>query len=210
MRRHVLPSLIAAASLSLVVSCSGGDADTAADSPTSSASETSSPSSSESSSSSSSGQATDVVASPPSKSWQDALEVAREDFDGKVDEIELERSEGGGLDYRVEQLSATTKHAVQLDVDSLDQVSVDTDGLGDDAAKKQAQTFETDGLIGLEEAARTARGEVDGTITKRKVEGKDTGTVIYELDVLPKGPAQGDQDREVQVDAEDGSIVKDS
>lgn len=209
MRRHVLPSLIAAASLSLVVSCSGGDADTAADSPTSSASETSSPSASESSSSSSSGQATDVVASPPSKSWQDALEVAREDFDGKVNKIELERAEGGGLGYKAEQLSATTKHAVQLDADSLDQVSVDTDDLGDDAAEKQAQTFETDGLIGMEEAVKTARGEVDGTITTWKVEGKDTGTVIYEVDVLPRGSAQGDQDREVQVDAEDGSIVKD-
>lgn len=52
--------------------------------------------------------------------------------------------------------------------------------------------------------------EVDGTITTWKAEGKDTGKVIYEFDILSKGSAANADDTEVQVDAVDGSIVKDS
>ncbi len=209
MRRRTLPALVAIASLSALTACSSGGSDAAAESPPASSSTTSA-APSESSSSSSAKKAVDVVADPPSKSWEDAVEAARGSFDGEVNKIELEQAETGGLEYKVEQISTTQKYAVQYDASSLETLSEKTDELGDDAAEKQGEAFDPANLIDLDEAAKTARDEVDGTITEWKAEGKDTGKVIYEFDVLPKGASPGDEDREVQVDANDGTLVKDS
>lgn len=135
------------------------------------------------------------------------IAAAREDFDGKVNKIELERQEGGGLEYEVEQLSETTKHVGEYDADSLARLSEKTDSLGDDAAEDLKETFDPGDLIDLDEAAKTARDEVDGVISQWKIEGKDSGKVVYEFDIRPQGASDG---QEVHVDAEDGAIVKDS
>ncbi len=119
----------------------------------------------------------DVVAQPPDKTWTDAVAAARQDFDGKVSKIELERKEGGGLEYKIELLSPDTKFAVQYDAVSLTQVSAKRESLGDDAAKKQQQTFDPDALISLDKAASTARQRQDGTITKWKIEGESATCV---------------------------------
>ncbi len=218
MRRHAIPALIAAASLSLVSACSSSEPGPASES-VSSAETSAAPSASSSTGAGADPTASpevsgdtaagdDVVSRPPSKSAKDALEAARKDFDGQVSKIELEAKRGGGLEYKIEQKSGTAERAVQLDADSLATLSEKTEDLGDDAAEELKETFDPDALISLEDAAKTAREQVpDGVITKWKIEGKDTGKAIYEFDIRPQGAAQ---DQEVQVDAKDGSIVKDS
>lgn len=55
------------------------------------------------------GDERDVIDDPPSKTWQDALDAANEEFSGDVNKIGLEESEDDGLEYKVELLSADTE-----------------------------------------------------------------------------------------------------
>lgn len=96
---------------------------------------------------------------------------------------------------------------MQFDADTLDKISEDRDDLGDDAAEDRKEIFDPTKVIDLEAAADTARQEQDGTITEWKIEGKDTGRVQYEFDITPDG---GSDDVEVQIDAQDGSVIEDS
>lgn len=144
---------------------------------------------------------------PPAKTWQDALDAARERFSGGVTKIELEPRGGGGLEYKVELISNDTKYAVQYDAETLEKVSDESEKLGSDAAQKQKKTFDPTAMIGLDEAATTARQQQDGSITEWKLEGKDSGRVQFEFDILPIGASD---DVEVQIDARDGSVVKDA
>lgn len=146
----------------------------------------------------------DVVENAPAKSWKDALDAAKKSFDGKVDKIELEPRSGGGHEYKIELLSADEKYAVQYDADTLEKISEKTDDLGDDADKKQATTFDESKVVDLDQAADAARERQDGTITKWKIEGKDTGRVQYEFDILPAGASE---DEEVQIDATTGRAL---
>lgn len=145
----------------------------------------------------------DIVDNAPKKRWNDALDKARDEFDGDVSKIELEPHDDGGLEYKIELMSKDTKFAVQYDADDLSTRSTKRDDLGDDAAKKRRKTFSTDDLISLDEAAKKARDEQSGTITKWKVEGSDDGAPHYEFDILPDGASE---DVEIKVDATDGSI----
>lgn len=205
MRRHTIIAVIATASLSLVTACS--EADGGSSSSTPSAAEASGAASTETSQSSDADEDRDVVDDPPSKDWQEALDAAHDEFSGDVSKIELEPQEDGDLEYKVELMSADTEYAVQYDADTLEKVSDEEDDLGDDAEEKRNETFDPETLIDLDEAVSTARDQQDGAITSWKIEGKDTGRVQYEFDVLPDGASE---DVEVQIDAEDGSIINDS
>ncbi len=215
MPQRSLSTVLATTVIAVAVSSCGGNgaeqpaAEASSASPAASASPGSptdpSPSSAGTSSMAGDTSGDDVVAQPPKKTWADAVAAARQDFDGKVSKIELERKESGGLEYKIELLSPDTKFAVQYDADSLTQLSAKREALGDDAAKKQQQTFDPDALISLDKAASTARQRQDGTITTWKIEGKDTGLVLYEFDIAPRGASQ---DKEVQINAKDGSVIK--
>lgn len=208
-------ALAAAVSLGLLAGCSGPDP-TSSETPTSPEPSTSQPDDStsatpdptpqpeESASDSADG---DVVANPPSKNMQDALTAAQDEFSGDVSKIELETQQAGGLEYKIELVSADTEYAVQFDADSLEKLSEKRDDLGDDAEEDHKKTFDPASLISLEEAASTAREQQDGVITKWKIEGKDSGVVQYEFDIQPDG-ASGDT--EVQINAKDGSVIQDS
>ncbi len=148
----------------------------------------------------------DVVDDPPDKGWSDALAAARKEFTGDVSKIELEPRDSGGLEYKIELMSRDTKYAVQYDADTLEKLSEKKDDLGSDAAKKRKETFDPDDMIGLDEAVGTARDQQAGTVTSWKLEGKDTGRVQYEFDILPDGASD---DVEVQIDATDGGVIQD-
>ena len=120
--------------------------------------------------------------------------------------IELEGQEGGGLEYKIELVSKKGEYSVQYDAESLKKISDKRDDLGDDAAEDRRKSFDPDSVIDLDKAARAARKQQDGTISKWKIEGKDTGRVQYEFDIRPSGASE---DVEVQIDAKDGSVVKD-
>lgn len=211
MRRHTIAALVATAALGLTA-CSGSGSEDASPSEsatetTTSASPSESSSSSESSASPSSSQGRDVVDEAPNKDWQAALDAARDEFSGDPSKIELESAEDGGLEYKIELISKDSEYTVQLDADTLDKLSDEMEDLGDDAAEEQRGAFDPADLIDLDEAVSAARDEQDGAITSWKLEGKDDGRVQYEFDILPGGATD---DIEVQVDAEDGSIIQDS
>lgn len=210
--RLVLPTLAVAMSLGLLTACSGPGSDSgSSDPPSSPETTTSQPDGSSSepgdSSSESDADDADVVANPPSKSVQDALAAARDEFSGDVSKIELESQEDGGLEYKVELMSSDAKYAVQYDADTLEKLSDEKDDLGNEAEEKRKKTFDLDSVIDLEKAAEAARDQQDGTITKWKIEGKDTGLVQYEFDIRTDGASD---DTEVQINAMDGSVVDDS
>lgn len=212
MRPISLPVLAVIASLSLVAACgSEADSDSQVTQPSSSSSSSSSSSLPSSSSAtddaSTNAKDGDVVANPPSKSWKDAVKAAKNEFVGDVAKIELEHQDNGGMEYKVELLSQDTKYAVQYDADTLAKLSDKRDGLGDDAAEKRKKPFDPNSLIDLGKAADAARKQQDGTIREWKIEGKDTGRVRYGFDIRPAGASQ---DAEVEINARDGSLVKDS
>lgn len=151
------------------------------------------------------GSSDDIVASPPEKSWQDALDAARAEFDGGVTKIELERQDRGGMEYKIELISSDTKFKIQFDADTLEVLSQKKDDLGDDAQEKQARIFDPADAIDLEEAAETARGEIDGIIEEWKLEGEDDGRVQYEFDIVPDGETD---DIEVEIDAISGRVLE--
>lgn len=138
---------------------------------------------------------------------QDALTAARDKFSGDVSKIELETQQAGGLEYKIELVSADSEYAVQFDADSLEKLSEKRDDLGDDTEENRKKTFDPATLISLEDAASAAREQQNGVITKWKIEGKDNGVVQYEFDIQLDG-ASGDT--EVQINAKDGSVIQDS
>lgn len=148
----------------------------------------------------------DVVANPPEKTWKDALDAAKAEFDGDVTKIELEQRRSGGLEYKIELISSDTEFSIQFDADTLEVLSTDEDDLDDDADEERSKVFDPADMINLEEAAETARGEVDGVIEEWKIEGKDDGRVQYEFDIARDGESG---DTEVQVDAKTGELLHD-
>lgn len=145
----------------------------------------------------------DIVNNPPQASWQDALNKAQEKFDGKPAKIELEHDDSGALVYKIELISGMDKHAVQYSAEDLTEISDKEKTLDD--GEDQNKAFDIGDVVSLDQAVATAREHTAGDITSWKIEGKDTGRVQYEFDILPSG---AEDDVEVQVDALDGSLIK--
>ena len=146
----------------------------------------------------------DVIENPPAKSWNDALEAARKIFPGDPTEIELRTRGGGGLEYRIGLVTDAAQFEVQFDAESLEKLSSNEDQVGDDVAENRLKLIDTENIAALEDAAKTARGQQEGTITSWKLEGKDDGTVNYVFDILPQGSSA---DVEVSINAKDGSLI---
>lgn len=138
----------------------------------------------------------DIVAHPPAKSWEEALAAARGKFDGQVSKIELEQRGRGRYEYKIELVEGRTKSAVQYDANSLEELSSKTD------SKDSANTVDLSEVISLEDAARLARTERNGTIVEWKLEAKDTYSQ-YEFEIRAPGTSD---DEEVEIDATDGSV----
>lgn len=138
----------------------------------------------------------DIVANPPEKSWEDALDAARQKFDGEPTKIELEKREDGGYEYKISLFKDGTESSVQYDADTLDELDAETD------SEDSAATIDLSKIISLEDAADKARSEQDGPITEWKIEAKDDYTQ-YEFDIRR---ADDSDDEEVQIDAIDGSV----
>lgn len=146
----------------------------------------------------------DIVANPPKKTWLEAVDAAKAEFDGGLIEIELERHGSDRFEYKVVLVSDDTEFQIELDGDTLEIRSTDTDDLGDDAAEKRGRIFAPDEVIDLEEAAATARSEIDGAIDEWELEGKDDGRIEYEFEIIPTG---GTDDVEVEIDARTGEVL---
>lgn len=147
----------------------------------------------------------DIVDIPPQYSWQEALDAALAEFDGQVITIELELRDSGRLEYEIELISADTEYEVRFDANTLEQISVDRDDLGSDAENYQNKIFDPAAMIALDDAAEIARGVQEGTITKWKLDGNDSGRVEYEFEIYPPGSRH---DVEVTLDATDGTVLE--
>lgn len=146
----------------------------------------------------------DIVANPPAKTWQEALDAARDRFDGGVTKIELEQRRAGSLEYKIELISETTEFTIRFDADTLEELSTEEEDLDDDADEERRKVFEPSEMISLEEAASIARDALDGVIEEWKLEGDDDGRVEYEFDIVPPGETG---DREVELDARTGEVL---
>lgn len=213
MSRRLLVS--SAAVLALTVSACGGDgqepvpaAPPAATSAGPSTPASSSPPASSSASASPSSGAVDLYDKDFAVSWQDALKKAQGDFTGDVSKIELEQSDTGRYEYKVELLSDTQKYAAQYDAESGDEVSKKTDDLDKEDVKTERREKRVDlnDVVSLKDAMDAARGAQAGAINKWKIEGKSSGAQ-YEFDIDDDSDGDADNDYEVQVDAKSGKVT---
>ncbi len=99
---------------------------------------------------------------------------------------------------------------MEYPADTLDKISDERDDLGDHAPEERRKTFDPSSVIDVKKAADKARQRKDGTITKWNIEGKDTGRIQYEFDIRPAGASADAENAEIQTDAKDGSVIKDS
>src|SRR5699024_1749424 len=75
---------------------------------------------------------TDLTKQEFDVAWQDALDDARDEFDGDVNKIELEPNDAGNYVYKIELLSDTQKFAMQVDATSGETVNKKTEDLESD------------------------------------------------------------------------------
>lgn len=141
-------------------------------------------------------------------SWQDALKKAQDKFDGDISKIELEQSDTGTYEYKIELLSDRQKYAMQVDANSGDVISEKTDDFDEDkiGTERQKKRIDMDNVVSLDDAMDAAKGTHDGPINKWKLEGKDSGAQ-YEFDIDKSDNPRGD-DYEVQVDAKSGKVTQ--
>lgn len=143
-----------------------------------------------------------------SVSWQDALKKAQGKFDGDVSKIELEQSDTGNYEYKIELLSDKQKYATQVDANSGDVISEKTDDFDGDkvGTERQKKRIDMGDVVSLDKAMDAAKGAQDGPVNKWKLEGKESGPQ-YEFDIDKTGNPQ-DGDYEVQVDAKTGKVTQ--
>lgn len=148
--------------------------------------------------------ATDLTTQQFDTAWQDALDKARDKFDGDVNKIELEPNDAGNYVYKVELLSDTQKFAMQVDANSGEIVDKKTEDLDSDerGTERRDERIDLQKVISLEDAMKTALNVHDGPVSKWKLEGDRAGAQ-YEFDI---GTSNG-EDREIQINAASGDVI---
>lgn len=121
----------------------------------------------------------------PTITLEKALEIARGEAQGDVTEIELDREDG----VLVWEVRIGTS---ELYIDANDGTVIQT------KTDNRTVTPAAQPKITLEKAVEIARGETQGDITKVELDTED-GVLVWEVRI---------GDSEVQIDANDGSIVK--
>lgn len=159
-------------------------------------------------------ESSDVIDHDFDVSWQDALDQARDHFDGDVTKIELEQADQGIYEYKIELMSDTEKFALEVDAESGDEIGEKHDSFDADkqGSERKEKRVDVDQVISLSDAADAARQVHDGPVNKWKLEGKSSGPQ-YEFDIT-KGDSDdngddSDEDWEVQIDAKTGKEIPD-
>src|SRR5690625_3598284 len=109
--------------------------------------------------------------------WQDAMDQARDEFDGDVNKIELEPNDAGNYVYKIELLSDTQKFALQVDANSGDTVNKKTEDLDSDerGTERREERINLDKVIPLKKAMKAALDVQNGPVNKWKLEGDRGG-----------------------------------
>ena len=145
----------------------------------------------------------DLASADVSLSWQDAVALAQDSFDGDLASIELDDSRDG-LVYTIELVSADEEYETVIGADDESVISEETERIDDDdRAEKAAETVALDEVVELDEAMETALTEYDGQVVEWKLEGTSHGPQ-YQFDIRADGDTE---DVEVSVDALSGELL---
>lgn len=135
-------------------------------------------------------------------SWDDAVDTAMGNFEGKLAELELDWNRDRYV-YKIELVSDTEEYEVRIDADTGELVGEKTEKIeSDDLAEKQAEIIDLDAIVSWDEALATALDAQNGTVNEWKLEGTEHGPQ-YEFDV----DDDSGEDYEVTIDARTGELI---
>lgn len=207
--RQQRTSMAAAAALSLVLGLAGcagaAEPDEPAPPATPGDSGSSAPGDSGSTSdeSSATGRGADLATTQFALSWQDAVDQAMADFDGRLAEIELDWARDRYA-YTVELVSDTEEYKVRIDADTGEKYESRTEQIeADDLAEAQAEVVDLDAIVSWDEALVTALDAQQGTVNEWKLEGTERGPQ-YQFDI----DDDAGEDYGVTIDAVSGALVE--
>lgn len=146
---------------------------------------------------------TDLADAEFALSWQDALDIANQQFDGDLYSVGLdwERTQ---FAYTVKLVSDTDEYEVEIDADSGDVLAEETEPLDDDdAAEKTSEIIDVERVVPWSDALDAAQSEADGRVDEWKLEGTEQGAQ-YQFDI---GQPSG-EDLEVSIDAYTGEFLR--
>lgn len=125
-------------------------------------------------------------------------EIALSEFDGRIDDIELER-DNGYVYYEVEIQNGADEYNLDIDAYSGEVLFREYDRDDDDYAKAN---YTLDKLISAEEAKAIAVKEVGGKVIELELD-EDDGRYKYEIELVTN-----EYEFDVEVDALTGDILK--
>lgn len=146
---------------------------------------------------------TDLADAEFALSWEDALDIANEQFDGDLYSVGLdwERTQ---FAYTVKLVSDTDEYEVEIDADSGDVLAEETEPLDDDdAAEKTSEIIDVEQVVPWSDALDAALNEADGRIDEWKLEGTEQGAQ-YQFDI----DQPSSEDLEVSIDAYTGEFLR--
>ncbi|WP_132991663.1 PepSY domain-containing protein [Gordonia zhaorongruii] len=137
--------------------------------------------------------------------WRDAVNKAKAEADGEVSDLTLDR-EGDRYVYDVELSAGNQEREVHVDAQTGEVVQRDGDGDDDDDDDRN-ETFDVGTLKTPKDAQKVALERVPGRVTEWSLDRDDDDDgdrTTYTIDIS----ANGDDDREVEVDAVTGNVIE--
>ncbi|MFD1428607.1 putative membrane protein YkoI [Kroppenstedtia sanguinis] len=135
-------------------------------------------------------------------SEQEVMKIAKDEFDGKVTEVEL-KYKGETPVYEVELIKAGTEAEIKVDSNSGKILKKETETKEtDNAALPEEDVFKPG--ITMKQAEKIALHEAGekGQIKEIKLE-KEDGQLIYEVEIQ-----SGTQETEIEMDAQSGKVLE--
>lgn len=132
---------------------------------------------------------------------QGAVEAAKENFDGKLTQIELDQDNGQWM-YKVDLEQNTEEYEVELSIEDLSVINESSETDEDEDSEDQ---FEYGDAVPAEEAVQTAIDEAGGSgLIEEWSLDKDDGNLEYEIEL--KNTDNGDAD--IKINAESGDVIE--
>lgn len=194
--------VVAISTLSLtLVGCSGLDTTQEAKSPSTSV-ESQTESSKNAGGEEAPVQGADLATAVFAVTWKDAIDIAKEKFDGDLTEVELDWNRDRFV-YEVELLSATEEHDVRIDAMTGEIVNERTQALdATRVASMQAEIIDLNAVISWEEALAAALDAQNGSVVEWRLEGTQNGPQ-FGFDVIDTSGT----DFEVTIDALTAAVI---
>jgi len=145
---------------------------------------------------------TDLADAEFALSWEDALDLAGQQFDGQLHSIGVDWNLTR-FTYTVQLVSDTEEYEVEIDADNGDLLTEETESLdGGDAAEMSSEIVDVKRVVPWSDALDAALNEADGRIVEWKLEGTDHGAQ-YQFDI----DQTSGEDLEISVDAYTGEFL---